>query len=157
MNVTKLELVNGRLDEEREMLSTKSGLARLILWKRDLAWMLGVKLRTLERMISTGEIPPPNRRLRGRPAWLIGTIYEWANGGCPVIGANPLATGSSCCYTSSDEATMGRSEQARGVSRGKPAARGPSPQESPSETKAGSQGKGNQAVGPGEGVPSQGP
>ena len=59
-------------------------LPRLILWKKDLCVMLGVKIRTLERMISSGEIPPPNRRLRGRPAWIATTIKEWADHGCPV-------------------------------------------------------------------------
>jgi predicted DNA-binding transcriptional regulator AlpA len=53
-------------------------LPRLILWKRDLCQMLGVGTRTLERMISSGEIPRPDRRLRGRPAWLAATIQEWA-------------------------------------------------------------------------------
>ncbi len=56
------------------------GLPRLLLWKKDLAQMLGVSLRTLERMISSGEVPPPNKRLRGRPAWLAATIHEWACG-----------------------------------------------------------------------------
>ena len=56
----------------------RQGLPRLFLWKRDVAAMLGVSLRTLERMISTGEIPAPDRRLRGRPAWMAATIYGWA-------------------------------------------------------------------------------
>ncbi|GEM_PF-7071040 len=50
---------------------------RMILWKRDLVVMLGVGLRTLERMISSGEVPAPDRRLRGRPAWLTTTIQAW--------------------------------------------------------------------------------
>ena len=57
---------------------------RLILWKSDLCSMLGVKLRTLHRMISAGEIPAPDRRLRGRPAWLARSIHEWAEHGCPI-------------------------------------------------------------------------
>ena len=63
---------------------TQALLPRLLLWKKDLCQMLGVSLRTLERMISSGEIPPPNRRLRGRPAWLAAMIHEWAASGCPV-------------------------------------------------------------------------
>lgn len=61
-------------------------LPRLILWKRDLCQILGVGLRTLERMISAGEIPPPNRRMRGRPTWLAASINEWAENGCPNCG-----------------------------------------------------------------------
>ncbi|MBI2900478.1 MAG: hypothetical protein HYY17_09840 [Planctomycetes bacterium] len=63
---------------------TEASLPRLLLWKRDLCIMLGVKLRTLERMISAGEVPAPDRRLRGRPAWLAATIHEWAERGCPA-------------------------------------------------------------------------
>jgi predicted DNA-binding transcriptional regulator AlpA len=58
--------------------SDRAPLPRLLLWKRDVAAMLGVGVRTLERMISAGEIPAPDRRLRGRPAWLARTIHEWA-------------------------------------------------------------------------------
>ena len=42
--------------------ATPLGLPRLFLWKRDLCGMLGVGLRTLERMISAGEIPAADRR-----------------------------------------------------------------------------------------------
>lgn len=63
-------------------------LPRLLLWKRDLCQMLGVGLRTLDRMISAGEIPAPNRRLRGRPAWLAATIHEWAEKGCSGVERN---------------------------------------------------------------------
>lgn len=62
-----------------------AALPRLVYWKADLCAMLGVKLRTLERMISAGEIPAPDRRLRGRPCWLRATIEAWAAAGC----ANP--------------------------------------------------------------------
>lgn len=58
-------------------------LPRVLLWKRDLCQVLGVGPRTVERMISSGEIPAPDRRLRGRPAWLSRTVYEWAENGCP--------------------------------------------------------------------------
>jgi predicted DNA-binding transcriptional regulator AlpA len=63
-------------------------LPRLLLWKKDVAQMLGISGRTLERMISAGEIPSPDRRLRRRPAWLAATIQEWAVSGCPGIGRN---------------------------------------------------------------------
>jgi len=67
-------------------MATPLGLPRLFLWKRDLCGMMGVGLRTLERMISTGEIPAPDRRLRGRPAWLARTIYDWAESRCAGVG-----------------------------------------------------------------------
>jgi predicted DNA-binding transcriptional regulator AlpA len=63
---------------ELRIISTRPGLPRLVLWKKDVSQMLGVSLRTLGRMISSGQIPRPNRRLRGRPAWFSITIYEWA-------------------------------------------------------------------------------
>ena len=62
----------------RRVESLPPGLPRLFLWKRDLCAMLGVSERTLSRMLSTGEIPPATRRLRGRPVWLAKTIGEWA-------------------------------------------------------------------------------
>lgn len=66
-------------------VEARDGLPRLLLWKRDVAAMLGVGLRTLERMISGGEIPPPECRLRGRPAWRTATIQEWTANGCPAV------------------------------------------------------------------------
>ena len=65
------------------------GFPRLLLWKRDLCAMLGVKVRTLERMISAGEIPAPDRHLRGRPAWLAATVQEWAANKCPAVMRKP--------------------------------------------------------------------
>ncbi len=66
-----------------------SSLPRLFFWKKDLCQMLGVGLRTLERMVSAGEVPAPDRRLRGRPAWLARTIHEWAEKGCPCASIGP--------------------------------------------------------------------
>ncbi len=60
-------------------------IPRLLFWKRDLCAMLGVKLRTLERMISAGELPAPDRHLRGRPAWLATTINDWVAKRCPPV------------------------------------------------------------------------
>lgn len=65
-------------------------LPRLILWKSDLCAMLAVSIRTLNRMLSAGEIPAPDRRLRGRPAWVAETIREWAARGCPAIERNSI-------------------------------------------------------------------
>lgn len=65
-------------------MADTTAIPRLLFWKRDLCAMLGVKLRTLERMISAGEVPAPDRRLRSRPAWLATTIHEWIANCCPT-------------------------------------------------------------------------
>lgn len=65
----------------------ESALPRLLYWKRDLAEMLGIGIRTLERSIATGEVPPPDRRFRGRPCWAASTIEAWRARGCPRISA----------------------------------------------------------------------
>lgn len=72
-------------DRPRRKAEFRAELPRLILWKHDVAEMLGVGLRTLERMISKGEIPVPDCRLRGRPAWRTATIQEWAANGCSAV------------------------------------------------------------------------
>jgi len=77
---------NGHSSKGKAPIS--SAVPRLLLWKNDLCAMLGVKIRTLERMISAGEIPPPNRQLRGRPPWIATSIQEWVDRGCPVILKN---------------------------------------------------------------------
>ena len=58
-------------------------LSPLLFWKRDLCQLLRVKVRTLERMISCGKLPAPDRYLRGRPTWLAHTIHGWLEKGCP--------------------------------------------------------------------------
>lgn len=80
---------------ELRVICTEPGLPRLILWKKDVCQMLGVSQRTLDRMVSTGEIPRPNRRLRGRPAWFSLTIYEWVAEGCLGTPMHPRLTGAS--------------------------------------------------------------
>jgi hypothetical protein len=63
--------------------TTQQPLSPLLYWKRDLCQLLRVKVRTLERMISSGELPAPDSYLRGRPAWLARTIHGWVEKGCP--------------------------------------------------------------------------
>lgn len=70
-------------EPEGRVKASPMPLPRLVFWKKDLCLMLGVLIRSLDRMISAGEIPPPDRRLRGRPAWLARTINEWVESGCP--------------------------------------------------------------------------
>lgn len=65
-----------------------AALPRLTLWKKDVAAMLGLTVRTLERMIASCEIPAPDLRLRGRCAWRPATIQEWVEKGCPCAGRN---------------------------------------------------------------------
>ena len=63
--------------------TAQAPLSPLLFWKRDLCQLLRVKVRTLERMISSGELPAPDSYLRGRPAWLARTIHAWVEKGCP--------------------------------------------------------------------------
>jgi hypothetical protein len=63
--------------------TAQAPLSPLLFWKRDLCQLLRVKVRTLERMISCGEFPAPDRYLRGRPTWLAGTVHGWVEKGCP--------------------------------------------------------------------------
>ena len=63
--------------------TAQAPLSPLLFWKRDLCQLLRVKVRTLERMISCGELPAPDRYLRGRPTWLARTIHGWVEKGCP--------------------------------------------------------------------------
>ena len=67
-----------KLGETEMTSSVACQLPRLFYSKRDLCQMLGFKVRTVERMISSGEIPPPSSRLRGRPVWLARVIHAWA-------------------------------------------------------------------------------
>jgi len=67
-------------------------LPRVVFWKKDLRQMLGVSIRTLDRMISSGEIPAPDRPLRGRPAWLAQTINTWVADGCPPYRTQGIRT-----------------------------------------------------------------
>jgi hypothetical protein len=63
--------------------TAQAPLPPLLFWKRDLCQLLRVKVRTLERMISCGELPAPDRYLRGRPTWLARTIHGWVEKSCP--------------------------------------------------------------------------
>ena len=63
--------------------TAQAPLSPLLFWNRDLCQLLRVKVRTLERMISSGELPAPDRYLRGRPTWLARTIHGWVEKGCP--------------------------------------------------------------------------
>jgi len=56
---------------------------RLVFWKKDISQMMGISTRTLDRMISVGDIPQPDLSLRGRRAWKAKTIHGWVEEGCP--------------------------------------------------------------------------
>ena len=59
-----------------------SNTQALLFRRKDLARKLGVSVRTLDRMISTREIPEPDVRIRSIPAWKASTIEQWIDGGC---------------------------------------------------------------------------
>ena len=65
-------------------ISTEApGILRLVLWKFDVARLLGVTVRSVDRMISAGDMPSPEIHIRGRRAWKAKTIQEWVDAGCP--------------------------------------------------------------------------
>lgn len=43
----------------------------------EIAEMLGIHRRTLERMRSSGEFPPPDRLIGKRPMWTRETVLSW--------------------------------------------------------------------------------
>ncbi len=68
--------------------SSRPSYPRLILRKRDVAQALGYSVRTLNRMLSTGEAPPSDMVLRGRKGWRTSTIQAWVEAGCPPQSRN---------------------------------------------------------------------
>lgn len=56
---------------------------RLIFWKPDLVRILGKSTRTIDRWISTGDFPPADVTVHGKPVWRRQTIMDW----CGVKGA----------------------------------------------------------------------
>ncbi len=71
-----------------EAISHPEGMAhsslpgRLILWRRDVAGLLGISRRTLDRMLAAGDVPSQDICLRGRRGWRTQTIYSWQARGC---------------------------------------------------------------------------
>ncbi len=57
--------------------------ARLVLWRPDVARLLGISKRTLSRMISNHDMPAQDVNIRGRRGWKIQTIQAWQEVGCP--------------------------------------------------------------------------
>ncbi len=52
----------------------------------EVAQMLRASIRTIERMLATGEIPEPVR-LRGSRRWRREDIVAWVDAGCPSRNA----------------------------------------------------------------------
>jgi len=52
--------------------------------KPEAAEMIGVSVRTLERLVATGRFPPPIRFGR-RPRWLKKALSRWIEGGCKPV------------------------------------------------------------------------
>jgi predicted DNA-binding transcriptional regulator AlpA len=50
--------------------------------RRDVATLLKISLRTLDRLDAAGHLPPP-LRVGGRKRWLATVITEWISNGCP--------------------------------------------------------------------------
>jgi len=56
-------------------------LVRLALRIDDVALMIGVSRRLIERERSAGRFPMPDRKLGNCPLWRVETIRDWLNGG----------------------------------------------------------------------------
>jgi hypothetical protein len=51
---------------------------QMVFWKKDLAKMIGMSIRTIERMMKLGgEIPPPDMHNKNHPGWYRQTIIKW--------------------------------------------------------------------------------
>jgi predicted DNA-binding transcriptional regulator AlpA len=61
--------------------STPPGMDRLAYRLDDLAQVLGISRRTLERERSAGRFPPPDRLVGKMPIWSVATIRRWVEGG----------------------------------------------------------------------------
>ena len=55
----------------------KRKIVRLLWWKGEIAESIGLSIRTIDRMISTGEFPKHDKIIRGRKAWKPQTIQNW--------------------------------------------------------------------------------
>jgi predicted DNA-binding transcriptional regulator AlpA len=55
----------------------------LLLSARDVAALLGVSLRTVRAMDSSGRIPEPIRITRGCVRWKLSEVRSWINAGAP--------------------------------------------------------------------------
>jgi len=57
----------------------------MLLWVQDVKSLLGISQSTLDRMIASGAMPPPDTKVRGRRAWKAKTIEKWVDAGCPEV------------------------------------------------------------------------
>ena len=58
---------------------------RLVLYKKDVAVLLGVSTKTVERMERTGEIPKRDFHLNGRRCWTVEKFNKWFQDRCSAI------------------------------------------------------------------------
>lgn len=56
----------------------------MFVGKPEAAELIGVSVRTLERLVSTGQFPSPVRFGRQR-RWVRKTLIRWVEGGCRPI------------------------------------------------------------------------
>jgi len=55
---------------------------RLIYKKADLPHLIGMSIRSIDRLISKGQFPKPNARINFRPIWKKQTILNWIDEVC---------------------------------------------------------------------------
>lgn len=54
---------------------------RLLWGLGDIAGLLGLNRRTLERLRSSGRFPAPDIKVGKRPLWRPATVHRWVEGG----------------------------------------------------------------------------
>ncbi len=60
---------------------TRPGIEPLAVNLNQLPGLIGVSRRTIERELSAGRFPQPDRRVGRRPLWRVATIEAWLAGG----------------------------------------------------------------------------
>ena len=56
-------------------------IIKLLYYKVEIAQMLGFSVRSLDRKISSGEFPQPDKIVGKRKAWRLSTVESWIDNG----------------------------------------------------------------------------
>ena len=77
MLAAKLNDLEERLLERLDGLVRPSNAAPALMTQTDVAKLLRVTPRTLQRMVASGEFPPPIRISPGRSRWRRNVVDDW--------------------------------------------------------------------------------
>lgn len=61
----------------------------LLLNKEQVAALLNVDERTLQRLLKEGRVPQPVQLLSNKPLWVKSRVVAWVSAGCPYVGPVP--------------------------------------------------------------------